>query len=515
METGVIYARYSCERQTEQSIEGQLTICKKFADEKNIRIVEVYADRAVSGRTDNRAELQRLLRDSKTGGWKYVIVYKGDRFSRNRVESAINKKTLRDNGVKLVSATENIPDAPEGIILESLLEGLAEYYSAELSQKVKRGQSESIKKRQFIGGNVLYGYDIIDKKYVVNQDEAETVRMIFSSYADGKTVKEIKESLDAWRIFNKKGKPFAMNSLFGMLAQEQYTGVKKFGEDTYTDLIPRIVDDELFERVQRIRESHKHSKSRKRSEVRYILTGKVFCGDCGSPLIGDSCANHAGIRYNYYKCAGVKRKSADCKAKASPKEYLEDAVFQACQQVLNNGFIQMVAEKAYEIHAQDVSADVDIRRLENELKEKEAAIKNIVDAIEKGIYSSTTRQRLLDLEKDVGDIKDALASAKIKASANLTTQDYVDFLNSFTGKADEQFKEDVIAFLVKRIDVYKDTIKITFNYSPDDGDGKTRSYPVEEGAEVRINSDKDHHTVLILTAIVDLSGFAVRIRRER
>ena len=168
MKTAVIYARYSCEKQTEQSIEGQLHVCKEYAERNGLLILDTYIDRATSGTTDNRKAFQQMIKDSSKKTWDYVLVYKLDRFSRNKYESAIHKRTLRDNGIKLISATENIPETPEGIILESLLEGMAEYYSAELSQKVKRGLNESRQKGTFQGGQIPFGYKVIDKKLVIN-----------------------------------------------------------------------------------------------------------------------------------------------------------------------------------------------------------------------------------------------------------------------------------------------------------------------------------------------------------
>lgn len=123
MKTAVIYARYSSDSQTEQSIEGQLRVCEEYAQKNNILILNTYIDRAMTGTNDNRPDFQRMLKDSGRHEWNYVLVYKLDRFSRNKYESTIHKRTLKNNGVKLLSAMENIPDTPEGIILESLLEG--------------------------------------------------------------------------------------------------------------------------------------------------------------------------------------------------------------------------------------------------------------------------------------------------------------------------------------------------------------------------------------------------------
>ena len=131
MKTGTIYARYSSNNQTEQSIEGQIRVCREFAQRNGIVIVGTYIDRATTGTNDNREQFQKMLKDSDKKSFDYVLVYKLDRFSRNKYEMAIHRKHLKDNGVKILSAMENIPETPEGVLLESLLEGMNQYYSAE------------------------------------------------------------------------------------------------------------------------------------------------------------------------------------------------------------------------------------------------------------------------------------------------------------------------------------------------------------------------------------------------
>jgi len=227
MKTAVIYARYSSERQTEQSIEGQIRECTEFAKYNDITIVDTYIDRATTGTNDNRTAFQRLLKDCTKQAWDIVLVYKLDRFPRNKYEMAIHRKTLRDNGIKLISAKENIPDSPEGIILESLLEGMAEYYSAELSQKVKRGMRESRIKGQFTGGYLLYGYKVENKKVVIDEDKAEVVRRIFKEYASNVFIKDIVAGLTNDGILNR-GKAFAKNTIHHMLKNEKYAGIVRY-----------------------------------------------------------------------------------------------------------------------------------------------------------------------------------------------------------------------------------------------------------------------------------------------
>ena len=134
----VIYARYSSDNQREESIEGQLRECTAYCQKNEITVVRTYIDRALSAKTDNRPDFQRMIKDSAKGLFDVVLVWKLDRFARNRYDSARYKAQLKKYGVKVLSATENISEGPEGIILESLLEGMAEYYSAELAEKVIR-----------------------------------------------------------------------------------------------------------------------------------------------------------------------------------------------------------------------------------------------------------------------------------------------------------------------------------------------------------------------------------------
>ena len=224
MKTAVIYARYSCDKQTEQSIEGQLRVCQEYAQRNDILILNTYIDQAMSGTNDNRPDFQKMIKDSARKEWDYVLVYKLDRFSRNKFEATIHKKTLRDNGVKVLSAMENIPDTPEGIILESLLEGMNQYFSAELSQKVRRGMKETRLKGNFTGGHLLYGYSLENHKVIINESQVEVVTYIYEQFSLGVYVKDIIKSLTEKGIYNN-GKPFARNTVYNILKNEKYSGI--------------------------------------------------------------------------------------------------------------------------------------------------------------------------------------------------------------------------------------------------------------------------------------------------
>jgi len=157
--TGIIYARYSSDNQREESIDGQIRECKEFAEKNDIRIIDTYIDKALSAKTDNRPLFQQMIKESPKGLFDVIIVWKLDRFARNRYDSAHYKNILKKNGVKVISATEAISSGAEGILLESMLEGYAEYYSAELAEKINRGLTENAMKCKFNSDPITFGFN--------------------------------------------------------------------------------------------------------------------------------------------------------------------------------------------------------------------------------------------------------------------------------------------------------------------------------------------------------------------
>jgi len=248
---GVIYARYSSDNQREESIEGQLRECMEFAERQGITVVGNYIDRALSAKTDDRPDFQRMIKDSVKRLFDVVIVWKLDRFARNRYDSAHYKNVLRKYDIRVVSAKENISDGPEGIILEAMLEGMAEYYSAELSVKVKRGLKENALKCRHNGGYMPYGYTIDDDRcYVIEPDEAALVREIFTRYADGENVSEIIVDFTRRGLKAKRGGSFSYNTIHNILCNRKYIGEYYHGDTIIQDGMPAIISKELFERAQ-------------------------------------------------------------------------------------------------------------------------------------------------------------------------------------------------------------------------------------------------------------------------
>lgn len=455
----VIYARYSSDKQTEQSIEGQLAVCHEYANRNNIEIVGEYIDRAISGRTDNRPDFQKMIADSAKKQWDAVIVYKGDRFARDRIASAIAKKTLRDNGVRLISATENIPDTPEGIILESLLEGMAEYYSAELSQKIKRGLEESRKKGQVVGGKRPVGYGVRDKKYIIIEEYAETVRIIFKEYIEGKSATEIEDGLKAAGRYHPNGKPFTRSMIYKILHTEYYKG---------TPIYPAIITEETWEAAERIHVSQKKKKTRVRSAPNFALVGKVYCGECGDLYTAEQGRGRSR-EYFYYRCSSQKRKKRPCHSTTIRRETLETIVFDACSEVMEGGYIKKVIDRAVSIVESKEKEDATVERLSKALREREEGIENIVKAIEQGIYTPTIQTRLTELENEASEIRARIREEKERKST--TREDLSAFFARLleSKSDDDDFRAAVFNLLVRNVIIFTDRIRITFNYTPDGG----------------------------------------------
>lgn len=310
IKTACLYLRYSSSNQTEQSIEGQMHVCQEFCKRHNIRIVEMYIDRATSASKDieKRVQFLKMIKDSEKDLFDAVIVYKLDRFARSRYDSATYKYRLKRNGVQLISATEAITNDPEGIILESVLEGMAEFYSAELSQKINRGMRESAMKHNSIGGAIPLGYKTVDKKLVIDETTAPIVREAFEMYADGETVADICRTFNNRGYKTSKGTRFGKSSFTKMFRNEKYIGVYTFHEYRAEGVIPPIIGMDLWNRVQLRVGKIKKAPARNKARHTYLLSGKLFCGHCGSHMNGDS----NGIGYAGYVCYGKKTARLDC-----------------------------------------------------------------------------------------------------------------------------------------------------------------------------------------------------------
>ena len=485
----VIYARYSSDNQREESIDGQIRESKAFAERNSITVVGSYIDRALSAKTDNRPEFQRMIHESSKRLFDVVIVWKLDRFARNRYDSAHYKAILRKNGVKVVSATENISEGAEGIILEAMLEGMAEYYSAELSVKVKRGQTENALKAKFNGGANAFGYTVdSERHYQLDPITAPVIREMFERYADGERVTEILKDFTQRGIYTGKGEQLSLNSFRNILCNRKYLGEYRYGEIVIPDAIPAIVSSELFERAQARVQKNKRAPSRSKAIVEYLLTTKLFCGKCGTFMVGESATNRFKTTYNYYKCLSAKRKRG-CTMKSVKKDWIERAVVQdTVNYVLQDSVIKSIAKELVAKQEQD---DFVLPMLQQQLADTEKGLENLVNAIQQGMLTSTTKKRLEELEATKADIEIKILQANLQKDF-LTEEHIILWISRFKGGdvGSKNYQRTLIDIFVNAVYLYEDRVVFTYNFK---SESRTISLADIEGSDLTQCSPPSHY----------------------
>ena len=461
--TAVIYARYSSDNQREESIEGQIRECTAYAEKNGITVIKHYIDRAFSAKTDNRPEFQQMIKDSEKRLFDIVLVWKLDRFARNRYDSAHYEYQLERNHVKLVSATEPISDGPAGIMVKSMLTGMAEYYSAELSEKVVRGMTENVLKGKYNGGTIPIGYTVDEEKFFqIDPLKAPFVVEAFQRYNDGATMKELMNWLNDSGVTTNRNQKFTYNSIQTLLTNRRYIGENRFKDIVMPDSIPVIIEKELFDSVQDKIVKNRRAPARHKAEDDYLLTTKLFCGMCGAMMFGECGTSRNKNVHHYYKCANAKR-TKTCKKKTVRKEWLEDLVVnETMKMIRDDDCIRSIVDAVMILQEQENTV---LPLLEKQMKDIERGIENLLNAIQEGILTSSTKGRLEKLEAQQKELEIRIAEEKLakpKVSA-----DFVKFWLTNFRKLDPNVKshrETLINTFVNAVYLYDEKVLITFNY---------------------------------------------------
>ena len=474
-----VYARYSSHSQSEQSIEGQLSAAHAYAEARGYKIVREYCDRAKSGTNDNRAEFQRMLRDSDKHAWQVLITWKIDRIGRNREELAFNKHRLRKNGIQIEYVAESVPDSPEGVILESVLEGMAEYYSLQLAQNIRRGYEESAKEARHFG-NIPLGLKVNkDRHYEIDEEKAPIVRLIFEKYASGMTASELVRYLNGQGFTTGKGRPFGRTSLYNILHNEKYIGnyVALHGTVRHEGAIPAIVDKELFDRVQDMMGKNRAAPSSKWSVEEYVLTGKVFCGTCGHVMTGESGTGKAGKKYSYYKCLGNKRRKT-CDRKAVPRDRLEDLVIRTTMSILRSeGIMGQIVDAVWDYYCKEDETKNRLEAVRIEMESVEKAKANLIRAVEQGMPYGAVKDRLESLEAQREALESARTQIVLDGEKSLSRDQVEFFLWSIASMdfRDARAERRLVQTFINAVYVFDDHIRICYNFG-----GREDTIPLDE-----------------------------------
>ena len=495
MNRAVVYARFSSDNQRDESIDAQLRAINEYADKNNIKIVNQFIDRAKSATSDKRPEFQNMIKfcEADTTGISMVIVHKLDRFSRDKYDSAMYKQKLKVKGIRVVSVLENLDNSPESLILESVIEGMAQYYSANLAREVAKGQRENGLRAMHNGGDAPLGYDVTnDKRYAINKEEAQAVKIIFDMYVNGYSYSNIIDKLNDLGYKTKRGNKFGKNSLHGILSNEKYTGVyvfnktqrkgingkrtghKQKSEDEIIKVeggMPQIIGKDIFIQAQEMMQKRKKAPGSHKAITLYLLTGIIKCGECGHAMQGNKRKDKYGNDYISYRC-GCRKQKRDCKNKEIKREYLEEFVLTELEEhVLNDNAIPALSKELNErLKTKSNDNHEMLNNLRNKLDKVNKEIENILTAIMSGIMNSMLKDKLDELEQVKLNLDLKINELSIESNSVESVDITEDQIRNMFGR----FKEFVltrnlpeckkfISDYVKEVVVYRDHVEVIFN----------------------------------------------------
>lgn len=468
MQNAVIYARYSSAGQTEQSIEGQLRACREYAQRLNCTVLDEYIDRAKTGTNDKRPDFQRMIADAEKGQFQFVIVYMVDRFARNKYDSVIYKYELKKHGIKVVSAMEQITDTEEGYLVEGLLEMFAEQYSRKLSVRIRRAFQDSLERGSAWGGNNLIGYKIENKKHVVDEEKAPIIKSAFLQYAAGVPLKQIVNDLNAKGFTGVRGKPLTINSLQNALRNSKYVGKHIINDVVYEDRYPILIDEATFNAVQNKLDQKKRAPNTGTGKVDYLLTGKAYCGHCGTSFVGVSGTGRLGEKHYYYACA-KRYKDKACNKKNELKEKLETMIVENVRRYI---LFKENAERVVKLILKEYDRRINTATIK-ELESKINALDKQLDGIVKLMIANADNLSIIEKLKTEADqftkqkehTEAELAKIRLAFQIPHTKDDLLNYLKLFASGDLEsiEYRRRVIDRLISKIYVYDDKILIYFN----------------------------------------------------
>lgn len=497
-----IYARYSSHNQKDASIEQQVEQATQFAADLGVNVVEVYADRAISGTTDRRPNFQKMMRDAEHGKFQVLIAWKSNRIGRNMLQAMQNEQRLRTAGIQIYYTEETFDDTAAGRFAARSMMNVNQFYSENMAEDIKRGMLDNALQCKVASGAIPYGYKSGEGlKYEIDEPKAEVVREIYRRVLRGDSCADIANDLNARGIKTRLGNRWNKGSFHTILQNERYTGVYIYDDIRIEGGIPQIIDEALFYQVQEVLKMEKATGKRRRSVgADYILTGKLFCGYCKSPMVGISGTSKTGASHYYYSCQG-KRSEIRCRKENVRKEQIEEAITAAIQQALRDPEVaNWIADQAVAYSKKEVEAS-NLAILETQLADVQRALKNLLAAIEQGILTPTTRSRMLELEQEQKKL-----TAKIKSERSslivVSKEDVIAWVALMCegDVRDKKYQASLVNEFLKAVYCYDDHLKIFFSFDDKDAGLDVEwtsevadSIPSPEDGEVRISSRMGHH----------------------
>lgn len=458
MHNAVIYARYSSDKQTEDSIEAQVRACEEYAAAKGYNILEVYADEAISGKgskTASRTQYQKLLRDCRKGTFDTILIHKYDRIARNVGEHVNLTTKLQELGIELIAAAQDFGNSNEAKIMRTLMWSLSEYYIDNLAGEVRKGLKETALKGLHNGGYPPFGYDVVDQQYVINELEAEYVRKIFNAALERRGFKDIITELSERGITGKRGKPIKYTQIYEMLHNEKYTGVyvystkqEKNRADRRTkpnairieNALPIIIDKAQFDEVQKIMSERKQTGKK----ARYLCSGLVYC-ECGAKMHGMK-SERKGHTYHYFYC------SKKCGAPVVHMEEVDRAAKDYLVTLLSEKNQERITKALREYKGAEKERIEDFSTiLQSHIDEKQKRYDTLMQNLSSGVLPAEV---VSDIGTEMKALKEEIACLQsTEPPKDYTVEQVRAWLEALKSSPDEA----TIHLLIKRIDIKNKT----------------------------------------------------------
>ena len=494
----VAYCRFSSSNQREESIDAQLRAIYKFMGEHDYTPVGDYIDMALTGTNTDRPNFQRMIEDAKKGLFDVVIVHKMDRFSRNVRDTLNIESELAQYGVKVISVIEQFADTPEGQLQQIIQLGVGQYYSQNLAREVMKGLKENAYRCLHNGGLPPLGYDVdpITKQYIINEKEAESIRIIFKKFLEGWSYRELAEYLNVLGYRTKIGNKFSANSSFyDILVNSKYKGEYVFGRSLskpkqpgmkrshrknkdeseiirVPNGLPAIVDEGTFEQVQKLLASRQRSKGASKAKEVYLVSGLIECGECGSAYHGSArIGGRNKQKYVSYRCSKRKKIENPCKCKEINRTLLDNFIVQQLfTTILNPQHLERLHQKVNEKLKEKISEmDHDLPKLEKQLAEVNQKASNLVQAIAAGGLGSidTITAELQRLEQQKIVLTNEIQNHQVKQSeVNLTLDQMKDVLEEakeYVLKNNDEMMKYILSRFIHKIIINNDSLEVAYN----------------------------------------------------
>ena len=505
---GAIYARYSSHSQREESIEQQIAECSAFAEANGIVIVGIYSDKAISGRTDKRMEFQHLMADAEKQKFDVVLAYKSNRIARNMLNALQSETRLKTFGIKTLYVKEEFGNNAAGRFALRTMMNVNQFYSENMAEDIRRGLIDNAEQCK-VNGSVPYGYKRgEDGKYAIDEPKAAIVREIFRRVLNGDRYSEIIESLNNRGFTTKLGKPWNKNSFNRMLCNERYIGVYEYSDVRKEDAIPAIISKEVFYMVQdKLNEGRNEQGLKRKLNSEYLLTGKLYCGECGSPMVGYAGTSRNGTLHYYYTCKKSRRKNG-CEKHNIRRDFLEQVVVDMTRACIDDDELINWLVRSYKELKKTILEDSDIPLMEQDLKDRKKALSNLLKAVEAGIFNDTTAERMKELEEEIKMLERSISIGKVMYDESFDGEKFLFYIQKLReGHPDSvEYRKEIFKTFVRRVRLWDDRIEIEYYFTGSDDDGKPHVVkkdlsPAEEAEApcVRTGSPQGHQRKIIRT----------------